>query len=86
MAQAFIDFYKNKIDIKKINKSTQTNDLNEFFINLSSSKHARLYYSDSYNDYVLSLNINQSKSFIINKSMWKIFRKHINTIDSILNN
>jgi hypothetical protein len=88
MAQAYVEkfkSYKNNLE-KKVNQSTQTSDLNEFYFNLSSSKHARLYYSESYNDLVLSLNINKSKSFIITKSMWKVFRNHINNIDNILNN
>lgn len=81
MAQAQVDFLKikNKIDV-----STQTCNNNEFFVSLSENKYARLYYSESYKDIVLSFNINRSKSFIITKSMWVKLRPHILAIDTQL--
>ena len=81
MAQAALEFLKYK---KSISTSTQTNNLDEFYVNLSSTKHARLHYSESYKDMVLSFNINQSKSFIITRQMWNIFKLHLNEIDKIL--
>jgi hypothetical protein len=87
MTQAQIDKFKIKNIFKRsISTQTNTNDNNiEFFFNLSKSKHARLHFSESYNDIVLSFNINRSKSFIINRQMWKLFRKNIFKIDKELN-
>ena len=76
MAEAMINRNKKFRSI-----STQTGETADFCINLSPSKHLRLYYSESYRDMVLSLNINQCKSFIFTRAMWKIFREHINRID-----
>ena len=70
---------KNKIDV-----GTQTCNNNEFFVSLSENKYARLYYSESYKDTVLSFNINRSKSFIITKLMWMKLRPHILAIDTQL--
>jgi hypothetical protein len=81
MAQAMIDRYKLQ---KSRDVSTQTGNTVDFFINLSKSKHFRLYYNESYKDLVLSFNINNSKSFIVTRQMWKKFREHINQIDSTL--
>jgi hypothetical protein len=76
MAQRMVDIYKNQKSV-----CTQTGDDVEFFVSLSDSKHARLYYSESYKDIVLSFNINQCKSFIVTRQMWKNLRNHINKID-----
>jgi len=76
MAQAMLENKK----IKK-NVSTQTGTSNEFYVNLSPNKHVKLYFSESYKDIVLSFNINQCKSFIITRQMWKILRAYINKID-----
>jgi len=75
------------LDLHKITKSIacQTGE-DELFINLSETKHALLKYSSSYKDFVLFLNINSSKSFIITKSMWKILRNYLPTIDDVLSN
>lgn len=81
MAQAALEVLKYK---KSISTSTQTNNLDEFYVNLSITKHACLHYSESYKDMVLSFNINQSKSFIITRQMWNIFKLHLNEIDKIL--
>jgi hypothetical protein len=74
------------IDLAKIKKSiaTQTGESANFYISLSKTKHASLKYSTSYKDTVLSFNINSSKSFIITRQMWKIFKKHITLIDNEL--
>ncbi len=71
------------LDLKKTKKSIgcQTGEDSEIFINLSNSKHAALKYSSSYKDIVLTFNINSTKSFIITKQMWKIFRQHLAKID-----
>ncbi len=84
MAQAMIDLKKNKKHTM-INKETQTGDDHELYVSLSNSKHFRLYFNEKYNDSVLAFNINCSKQFVITKPMWKIFRNHINFIDSNLN-
>jgi len=65
---------------EKVHVSTQTGE-DGFFINLSKSKHARLYYSECYRDLVLSFNINKCKHFIITKKMWFVLRNHIFDID-----
>jgi hypothetical protein len=67
-----------------VSKATQTGDIVEFCIQLNKNKRARLYYSESYKDYVLAFNINQSKSFILTRSMWKKFKKHLKNIDNEL--
>ena len=69
--------------IKNNNKTTQT-EL-DFSIQLNDTKHARIYYSKAYKDYVLSFNINSTKSFIITRDMWKVFKLNIFLIDAILN-
>lgn len=81
MAQAQVDYFKLK---NKKDAITQTGDNSEFFVSLSENKYAKLYYSESYKELVLSFNINRSKSFIITKSMWKKLRPHILLIDSQL--
>lgn len=65
--------------------STQTGDDNYLFIHLEKKKTARIYYSSAYKDHVLSFNFGSSKSFIVTKSMWKVFRNYLKTIDAILN-
>ena len=82
------------LDLKKIKKNvacqTQTEDNmdlenNDFFVYLSETKHASLKYSKSYKDKVLALNIKSSKSFIITRFMWMIFREYINKIENEFN-
>jgi hypothetical protein len=82
MAQAQVDYLKIK-NKKDVATQTSLND-NEFFVSLSANKYARLYYSESYRDMVLSFNINRSKSFIVTKQMWVKFRQHILAIDKQL--
>ena len=84
MAQAMLDIRKNKKH-SMINKETQTGNATELYVSLSETKHFRLYFNEKYNEQVLAFNINCSKQFVITKSMWKIFRKHINFIDNNFN-
>lgn len=83
MAQAQINRFKlgNKKSV-----GTQTGDLTEFCVQLNKNKRARLYYSDSYRDYVLAFNINKSKTFILDRSMWKKLKKYFQKIDNELGN
>lgn len=69
----------NKSTTKKHEISSKVEP--QFYLALSPSKNATLKYSKSYRDFVLALNINSTKSFIINKQMWLVLRKHINYID-----
>ena len=77
MAQASVDFVK----AIKIDCSSQTNDNDEIYLYFSKSKTGRLYFSTVYKQHVLALNISSSKSFIMNKSVWKQFKKCISLID-----
>ena len=65
--------------------AVQTGDNNEFMIYLTNKKTARVYFSTCYKDTVLSINFGTSKSFIISKSMWRIFRRHFKEIDKYVN-
>ena len=76
MAQAQIDFFKKQLEKTNNNKITQTEI--DYSIQLNETKHARIYYSKAYKDYVLSFNI-------ITRDMWKIFKLNIIQFDSILN-
>jgi hypothetical protein len=44
----------------------------------------RLYYSNIYEENVVSFNISTAKSFIINKEIWSHMRKLLPTIDNHL--
>ena len=72
------------IDKLKKNVSTQTQF--DFTFNLTNYKTVRIYYSKSYKEYVVSLNLGNSKKFIITKSMWKIFKIYYPLIEKILEN
>lgn len=86
MAQKMITNRLLEKSMKK-NISTQTNENDpEFYINISKNKNIRLYYCKSHNDYVLSINFGNCKSFIITRSMWKIFRCYLTRIDKVLYN
>jgi hypothetical protein len=80
MAQAMIDKFK----ITKT-ASTQTDKI-DFTFHLSNYKSVRIYYSKSYKDFVLSLNLGNSKKYIITKFMWKIFKIYYPFIDKVLQN
>ena len=54
---------------------TQTGEPNDFTIHLSNTKNIRVYYSPAYKDMVVSFNFG-TKSFIINKQMWLVFKKN----------
>ena len=88
MAQAMLnrDEFKKHLTqtAKSKNVAVQTGDLNELCITLSHSKNVRVYYSKSYKDYVASFNMGSSKKFIVTKAKWKILRKYLNHIDTIL--
>ena len=75
MAQAMID---------KLKKSVSTQTQFDFTFHLTNYKSVRIYYSKSYKDYVVSLNLGNSKKFIVTKSMWKIFKIYYPLIDKIL--
>jgi hypothetical protein len=84
MTEAQIKLHKLTCEKKSI--STQTGNSVEFCVQLNENKRARLYYSDSYKDYVLAFNINKSKSFILDRHMWKKLRNHIQKIENELGN
>ena len=83
MAQAMLNRHKKYASVY-----TQTNqvedDNKEFCIYMSNNKTFRLYKSKAYKNFVLSFNFGNFKKYIITKSMWVIFRKYINQIDSLL--
>jgi hypothetical protein len=56
------------------NVSTQTGNSNEVIIYQSNNKSIRVYHSSGYKEVVISFNFG-SKSFIITKPMWLIFKK-----------
>ena len=76
MAEAFVK--KNKF--KEI--STQTDELH---FNLTVKKTARMYFSQSYKEPVLSLNFGTSKNFIITNQMWNILQAHTQKIEHVFN-
>ena len=63
--------------------SCQTGDQHEFYYNISKNKNIRMYWCDTYDDYVLSINFGNCKKYIITRSMWYNFRKYIGDIDYI---
>jgi len=67
------------------NAGTQTGEPNDFTIHLSNTKNIRVYYSPAYKDMVVSFNFG-TKSFIINKQMWLVFKKNFLKIDNLLEN
>ena len=82
------------IDIKKEKEKTKDKSLKnsstqkeskitpDFYIQLDNNKHLRLYKSKIYNDYILTINTNNSKKIVITRSMWKILRKNVGQIDA----
>ena len=68
------------------NSSTQTGNSNDLIIYLSDNKSIpiRVYYSNAYKEIVFSFNFG-SKSFIITKLMWVVFKKHFIKIINLLN-
>ena len=66
------------------NSSIQTGNSNDLILYLSDNKSIRVYYSNAYKEIVLSFNFG-SKSFIITKLMWVVFKKHFIKIDNLLN-
>ena len=78
-------YENNLLNGKYKNIQTQTGDPQDMIIFLSNTKNIRVYFSNAYKQMVVSFNFG-SKSFIINKQMWFIFRKHFLKIDSLLQN
>jgi hypothetical protein len=74
------------IEREKLKKSVSTQTQIDFTFHLSNYKSVRIYFSKSYKDYVLSLNLGNSKKFIITKFMWTIFKIYYPFIDQILQN
>ncbi len=74
MAEAYVRLYK----FKEI--STQTDDLN---FSLTQKKTARMYFSQSYKEKVLSLNFGTSKNFIMTKHMRQNFKKEFKNIENV---
>jgi len=66
--------------------STQTENTEEFCVFIGSNKSFRVYFSKTYNEFVLGFNFGNSKKYILTKEMWIKFREYINTIDKILTN
>ena len=72
---------KKKLLMRHVETQTETTHSQDFRIQLSKNKYMKLYKSKCYNDFILTLNVNESKKIVITKSMWKIIRKNINQID-----
>ena len=75
---------ENIINGKLKSVATQTGSSNDLLIYLTDNKSIRVYYSHGYKQVVLSFNFG-SKSFIITKNMWLIFKKNFIKIDDLLN-
>ena len=80
MAQKMIDL-KKKLSSRHVDTQTENPVSPDFQIQLTQNKYMKLYKSKCYNDFILTLNVNESKKIVISKSMWKIIRKNINQID-----
>ena len=78
-----IDLFKKQELLKDSSTQTDFENLSlDFHIQLSKNKFIKLYKSTAYkNEYVLTINTNQSKKIVLTKSMWKIFRQNIKQID-----
>lgn len=88
MAQIMVDNFKKsriKQKMRTRDTQTQTGDPFEYFFNLNDFKHVRVYYSESYKDYVLSINFGKCKKYIITRKMWYIFQLHYSILDNIFN-
>ena len=83
MTQKMIDLFKKQELLKDSSTQTDFENLSlDFHIQLSKNKFIKLYKSTAYkNEYVLTINTNQSKKIVLTKSMWKIFRQNIKQID-----
>ncbi len=93
MAQAQVE--KNRLrgggrnELRSFNMkavSTQTENTEEFCVFIGSNKTFRVYFSKTYNEFVLSFNFGNSKKYILTSEMWIKFREYIHTIDKILTN
>lgn len=73
---------KTRLDkFRDCSTQTEINPTLEFRAQLSKNKFIKLYKSKVYSDYILTLNTNTSKKIVITKSMWNVFKSHINQID-----
>ena len=87
MAQKAVDLFKQRAFklIKTQNVSTQTGDINEFYITLSKSKSLHMYYSKVYKEYVICLKFSNNKKYIITRDIWNILKDNFLRIDNIYN-
>ena len=84
MAEEMVRRYKLEQSRKTEVKATQTGDFNEFMVYLDKTKTMRVYFSESYKDYVMCLHFSNNKRYIITKQMWKILRLQYFRIDHVL--
>jgi hypothetical protein len=80
MVEAYVKAYKNLIIKDQKSIGTQTGATDCLFY-LNKTKTIILYHSQVYRERVLSLNLSASKSYIMNETLWKELKKHINQID-----
>jgi hypothetical protein len=80
MAQAIIDQRNKRIATRSIGVGT---DSDEVLISatLPNRKVVKMYFSSVYQDRVLSLNIAEAKSFIMDRINWNHFKQLIPSID-----
>jgi hypothetical protein len=83
LQKVLVEIQTNKNKQQKV-QSTQTGDSVDFCIPLCRNKQARVYWSKSYRDFVLAFNINRSKSFIVDRQMWKKLKIYLQKIDNVL--
>ena len=81
MAQAMLDL-KNKTNERIVYKDsqTQTETVGQIY-NLGHNKLVKLYYSTVYKENVLAFCLSSSKSFIVNKTSWKLFKRIIPVVE-----
>jgi hypothetical protein len=85
MAQASIDNRHKKHAKRSIGIGT---DSDEVYITclLPNCKMVKMYYSTVYQDRVISFNIAESKSFIMDKINWNYFKQLIPSVDAFFEN
>jgi CTP:phosphocholine cytidylyltransferase-like protein len=86
MAQAMIVEEKLKY-LKRDSRSIgiQTGVDNEMYFYLTNKISARVYYSTVYKQTVISFNLGNSKSFIIDHTSWSILKNNFEEIDKRFN-
>ena len=89
MAQAMINYVNQKYNNNNMRNTrtiaTQTGSDDELFFHLTNKKSARVYYSTVYKEPVLSLNLGNSKSFIVDKASWIAIKNNLQEIDKRFN-